>query len=87
MKIGRLSGRVKDGKPSWIFLAVSCFVMFLTSGTIESFTVLVVVFMEYFDETNAKIGNPYTLELYDDMKFNERIDFRGSNKTRLPVKK
>ncbi|XP_046852952.1 monocarboxylate transporter 8-like [Xenia sp. Carnegie-2017] len=56
MKIGRLSGRVKDGKPSWIFLAVSCFVMFLTSGTIESFTVLVVVFMEYFDETNAKIG-------------------------------
>lgn len=47
---------VRDSKASWVFLAVTCCVMSLTGGTLESFSVLVVVFKEHFGSTNAKIG-------------------------------
>ena len=50
------SGRVKDGRESWLFLAVIGCSMILNVGPFDSFGILVVVFKEYFDETNTKIG-------------------------------
>ncbi|XP_046852946.1 monocarboxylate transporter 12-like isoform X3 [Xenia sp. Carnegie-2017] len=50
------SGRVKDSKASWMFLSVSCFVILMTIGTLDSFTVLVIVFMDHYEASKAKIG-------------------------------
>ena len=50
------SGRVKDIRTSWLFLAVNGCVMGLIVGPVDSFGILVVVFVEYFDESNTKIG-------------------------------
>lgn len=51
------SGRIKDSRASWIFLAITGCVMGYTAGPFDSFGILVVVFVDYFHETNTKIGN------------------------------
>ena len=49
-------GRVKDSRESWMFLVISGFVVAYVGGTFDSYGILVVVFVEYFDETNTNIG-------------------------------
>ena len=54
--VARNSSRIKDSRASWIFLAIAGFVMGYTVGPTENFGILVVVFVDYFHGTNAKIG-------------------------------
>ena len=54
MKVG--SGRIKDSRASWMFLSVSGCVLAFSGGLIDSVGILVAVFVEYFNETNSKIG-------------------------------
>ena len=50
------SGRVKDSRASWLFLGVTGCVLGYAGGLFDTVGILVVVFVEYFNETNAKIG-------------------------------
>lgn len=54
MKVG--SGRIKDSRASWMFLGVSGCVVAYSGGLIDCVGILVVVFVENFNETNTKIG-------------------------------
>ncbi|XP_028407594.1 monocarboxylate transporter 8-like [Dendronephthya gigantea] len=54
MRVG--IGRVKDSRESWMFLVITGCVLFYFGGIFDSYGILVVVFLEYFDETNTKIG-------------------------------
>lgn len=50
------SGRTKDSRSSWIFLAVTGGAICFSLGPFDNFGILLVVFVEYFNETNTKIG-------------------------------
>ena len=50
------SSRIKDSRGSWLFLAMAGSIMGCAGGLLDSIGILVVIFVEYFDETNTKIG-------------------------------
>lgn len=57
MKFGSgSSGRVKDSRASWLFVGVTGCVLSYAEGLFDTVGILVVVFVEHFNETNAKIG-------------------------------
>jgi hypothetical protein len=55
------STRNKDSRESWIFLAITGFVIGYAAGPVDNFGILVVVFVDYYNETNTKIGRSVVL--------------------------
>ena len=51
------SEKKKDTISSWIYLGVLAFAVCLIMGMMNSVGVLVLVFVDYYKESNAKAGN------------------------------
>ncbi len=82
------SGRTKDSRASWIFLAITGFVMGYTAGSFDSYGILVVVFMEHFNESNTKIGRfimttSFLMCVFFARKGNQSCQSSTNNQTRL----